>query len=260
MTFKHEKSIGRLFKVKCPSCENRYYWEVIKISKWFTLSLGVIPIPIFPHGWGYKISCSVCGAWMEINEREFNLYRIIAKLNEEFLLKKISLDDFTILIKDKNRIYNDMLNSWIEKINNSKLNCPYCFKRPYKENGILFLGKNCVKCGKMQPLNILYDIYNKYPTSSTVDINKIFKRISYIQFYNMINDLKDIIEEITKWVDEGMKDSGISINCPHCGMIPYNEGGILFIGEKCTKCGGQIHTIIKHRIKNMFPETTNIKN
>lgn len=61
------KLLGRTQqRVTCGNCNNENWFEVSKITKWFTIFF----IPVFPFSFKYFVSCPICDRGNYITETE----------------------------------------------------------------------------------------------------------------------------------------------------------------------------------------------
>ena len=79
-------SYGAVQQHKCENCHNTEFWQLNKISKYFTLFF----IPIFPHNYDYWYHCPVCNYGVRLDNDQFERYKSIAEINSAFLEKKIN--------------------------------------------------------------------------------------------------------------------------------------------------------------------------
>lgn len=80
------KNLGPVEQHNCTHCNNVEYWQLDKISRFFTLFF----IPIFPHDTDYWYHCPICNFGTKLTSLEVDNYKIIAKINADFLNKIIS--------------------------------------------------------------------------------------------------------------------------------------------------------------------------
>jgi len=61
------KVLGRTkHSIVCGNCNNENWFEILKITKWFTIFF----IPIFPFSFKYFVGCPVCDRGKYITEDE----------------------------------------------------------------------------------------------------------------------------------------------------------------------------------------------
>mgnify|MGYP001047198293 CR=1 FL=1 len=106
----HQKTTnyGAVEQHKCQNCHNTEFWQLDKISKYFTFFF----IPIFPHGSDYWFHCPTCNYGIKLNKSEFENYKSIAEINSAFLEKTITEEERT---KQLDEIYRV-----IDKVNSDK--------------------------------------------------------------------------------------------------------------------------------------------
>jgi hypothetical protein len=120
------KNHGVTFKNVCSCCHNEDYWQLAKITTWFTLFF----IPVIPYENKYFLFCPVCEKGVYIKSDKYNELRILAEANSDLIAGKITEIE-----------YNNRLNN-----NNSQ---------PISENKVIegtAITENvenifCVKCG-----------------------------------------------------------------------------------------------------------------
>lgn len=86
------KQLGPVEQHNCKNCNNVEYWRLDKVSRYFTLFF----IPIFPHDSDYWYHCPICNFGTKLNSYEINNYKIIAKVNSNFLNNHISEEERNI--------------------------------------------------------------------------------------------------------------------------------------------------------------------
>lgn len=81
----HGKSVNH----KCSKCGNETDWELVQISKYFTLFF----IPVFPQSTRYWHECTICKNVEFLSREEFNVYKEIAYINTDFSNGNINLEE-----------------------------------------------------------------------------------------------------------------------------------------------------------------------
>lgn len=106
----HQKIInyGGVEQRKCQNCYNTEFWQLDKISKYFTFFF----IPIFTYGNDYWFHCPTCNFGIKLDKSEFENYKSIAKINSAFLEKTITEEE---RVKQLKEIYKV-----IDKVNSDK--------------------------------------------------------------------------------------------------------------------------------------------
>lgn len=106
----HQKitNYGAVEQHKCQNCHNTEFWQLDKISKYFTIFF----IPIFPHDNDYWFHCPTCNHGVELEKSEFENYKSIAEINSAFLEEMITEEE---RVKELELIYKT-----IDKINSEK--------------------------------------------------------------------------------------------------------------------------------------------
>ena len=106
----HQKitNYGAVEQHKCQNCHNTEFWQLDKISKYFTIFF----IPIIPHGNDYWFHCPTCNYGVELDKSEFENYKSIAEINSAFLEEMITEEE---RVKELELIYKT-----IDKINSEK--------------------------------------------------------------------------------------------------------------------------------------------
>ena len=96
------KSYGPVYEHTCPNCHNTTYWQLNKVSYYFTLFF----IPIFPHESKYWYYCPVCNKGLEIKKDIAAQYQIVAEANNSFLNKMITDKERIDRIENVNKAIN----------------------------------------------------------------------------------------------------------------------------------------------------------
>lgn len=106
----HQKTTnyGAVEPYKCQNCHNTEFWQLNKISRFFTFFF----IPIFPHDSAYWLHCPTCNYGIKLDKSEFKNCKLIAEINSDFLEKIITKDE---RIKQLEEIYRV-----IDKVNSDK--------------------------------------------------------------------------------------------------------------------------------------------
>lgn len=74
------KNLGPVEQHSCTHCNNVEYWQLDKISRFFTLFF----IPLFPLDTDYWYHCPICNLGTKLHSIEIENYKIIAKINADF--------------------------------------------------------------------------------------------------------------------------------------------------------------------------------
>ena len=82
-------SYGPVQQHICPNCNNTKYWQLSKISRYFTLFF----IPVFPHKTDYFYFCPVCKRGARLDQATFDRYKSIAEVNTAFNQKRITSEE-----------------------------------------------------------------------------------------------------------------------------------------------------------------------
>jgi len=87
----HHKSenLGPVLPKKCANCKNEEYWQLYKISKWFTLFF----LPVFPYDSNKLIVCPVCNHGTAVDATTYEQYKAIAEINKAFSENTITQDE-----------------------------------------------------------------------------------------------------------------------------------------------------------------------
>lgn len=80
------ENVGVVNRHECSNCHNSEFWQLDKISRYFTLFF----IPIFPHSTDYWYHCPVCNYGLQLKKSDYENYKEIAEINNLFLDKKIN--------------------------------------------------------------------------------------------------------------------------------------------------------------------------
>lgn len=87
--------IGPISERTCPNCNNRRYWDLVRVSSWFSLFF----IPIFPYKNEYLLMCPVCRLSEKVNFDRFSELQPLAQLNLALADGRISQDEYNRRIK-----------------------------------------------------------------------------------------------------------------------------------------------------------------
>lgn len=97
----HQKSTnyGAVEKRRCQNCNNEEFWQLDKITNYFTLFF----IPIIPLDKNYWFHCPICNYGIKLTKNEFENYKSIADINSDYLENTISEEERIERLED---IYN----------------------------------------------------------------------------------------------------------------------------------------------------------
>lgn len=84
-------SYGPVHYHTCPKCNNSEYWQLQKISHYFTLFF----IPIYAHNRGYWYYCPICNNGIALDLDVVKYYMAIAEANTAYINKAISDDELS---------------------------------------------------------------------------------------------------------------------------------------------------------------------
>lgn len=84
------ESIGPVFQNKCDHCHNDVFWELHRISTWFTIFF----LPIFPYTDDYMLLCPICSYGFKIEKEQISKMKAIAESNTALIEGKISQDEY----------------------------------------------------------------------------------------------------------------------------------------------------------------------
>ena len=90
---------GSVEQERCPNCRSTTFWELSKISKYFTFFF----IPIFSYETYYWYDCPSCDNRIQLDEDTFSQYKEIAEINSDFATNKISKAEQIEQLKDVRR-------------------------------------------------------------------------------------------------------------------------------------------------------------
>lgn len=62
-----KKIIGTVSEKDCPQCKKKSYWELCKVTVWFS----IIGIPLIPYKKLKCLVCDNCDYYLEISDQEF---------------------------------------------------------------------------------------------------------------------------------------------------------------------------------------------
>lgn len=83
------ENIGVVNRHQCQNCHNTEFWQLNKISRYFTIFF----IPIFPHSTDYWYHCPICNYGLQLKQSDYENYKEIAEINNLFIEKKINETD-----------------------------------------------------------------------------------------------------------------------------------------------------------------------
>ncbi len=101
-------SYGPVQQHICKNCNNTEFWQLNKISRYFTLFF----IPIFPHGSDNWYFCPICNCGIKLEPEMFIYHKSIAEINTAFMNKLIDKEERQKQLED---VYEQ-----IDKINDEK--------------------------------------------------------------------------------------------------------------------------------------------
>lgn len=84
------KNYGITFKNRCSSCHNEDYWQLLRITTWFTLFF----IPVIPYERKYFLMCPVCEKGVYLDSDKFEELRNLAEANSDLIDKKITIEEY----------------------------------------------------------------------------------------------------------------------------------------------------------------------
>jgi len=71
-------SIVTVSQHDCPSCKKNSYWELCKLTIWFS----ILGLPIIPYKKSYGLVCDKCNHLVELSKEEFNSIRNETSFNK----------------------------------------------------------------------------------------------------------------------------------------------------------------------------------
>jgi phage terminase large subunit GpA-like protein len=84
------KNFGVTFKHKCPNCNNEDYWQLIRMTTWFTLFF----IPVIPYENKYVLICPVCEKGVRVERANIDEYKNLAIANTDLINGKITSEEY----------------------------------------------------------------------------------------------------------------------------------------------------------------------
>lgn len=103
------KNFGITFKNYCSSCNNEDYWQLLRITTWFTLFF----IPIIPYKQKYFLMCPVCEKGIYLKGDKFDELRDLAEANTDLANNRITIQEYNERIANSKKGENEN-NKYIE--------------------------------------------------------------------------------------------------------------------------------------------------
>lgn len=138
------KNLGITFKNYCSNCNNNDYWQLLRITTWFTLFF----IPVIPYERKYFLMCPVCEKGVYLEGEKINELRNLAEANSDLINKKITTEEYNQRLLGPKKVDNEYVDGQIEEIDVKEKNdrknifCTNCGQKNNYENNF------CQDCGK----------------------------------------------------------------------------------------------------------------
>ena len=142
------KNYGVTFKNHCSSCNNEEYWQLLRITTWFTLFF----IPVIPYERKYFLMCPVCEKGVYLDSDKFEELKNLAEANSDLIDKKITVEEYNQRLVGPKKIEEEAvgyIEGEIEQESGSKDNnkisiifCSDCGHKNDTENNF------CQNCGE----------------------------------------------------------------------------------------------------------------
>ena len=98
------KNIGPVFKNQCTSCGNEDYWQLLRITTWFTLFW----IPVIPYGVKYFLMCPICEHGVYLEKQKYDELKILAENNSALIKGTITQAQY---ISNLNQLNSSSINT-----------------------------------------------------------------------------------------------------------------------------------------------------
>ena len=82
---------GEVEQRHCQNCKRTSYWQLEKISKYFTIFF----IPIYSYNDNFWFHCPICNHGVELDNDQFKNYKSITDINNAFKNKTISENEWS---------------------------------------------------------------------------------------------------------------------------------------------------------------------
>lgn len=138
------KNFGIILKKHCSNCNNDDYWQLLRITEWFTLFF----IPIIPYQRKYLLICPVCEKGIYLEWSRINELLKLAEMNTNLKNNVIIQDSDDQKLISPKKIYAEYIEEDIEEVNTEnkserkKIYCGYCGQINNDLNNF------CLDCGK----------------------------------------------------------------------------------------------------------------
>jgi hypothetical protein len=138
------KNHGVVIKKHCSHCNNEDYWQLIKITTWFSLFF----LPLIPYKNKYMLICPVCEYGIKLDSGQFDKYKLVAEANTKLTKGNITADECNRKLnsgqttQQKNVIEGETVDVEMNINNNTELvYCAHCGNKNLKEANF------CRDCG-----------------------------------------------------------------------------------------------------------------
>lgn len=84
------KNFGVTFKHQCPNCNNEDYWQLLRMTTWFTLFF----IPVIPYENKYVLICPVCEKGVRVEKANIEEYKKLAIANTDLIKGRITAKEY----------------------------------------------------------------------------------------------------------------------------------------------------------------------
>ncbi|MCD4761558.1 zinc-ribbon domain-containing protein [bacterium] len=134
-----------MMKNHCSHCNNEDYWQLVKMTTWFSLFL----IPLIPYENKYMLICPICEYGVKLNSDQFSEYKPIADANTELVKGNITPEEYHRRLnpgkaaQQNNVIEGETVKEKAKVKDSAKLiYCAHCGNKNFKEANF------CKDCGK----------------------------------------------------------------------------------------------------------------
>jgi hypothetical protein len=89
------KNFGAVLSLKCSHCNNESFWNLFRVSTWFTLFF----IPVIPYSIEKYLLCPVCQYGIELDNDKFKKFKEIADINKDLASGLISQAEHNVKVE-----------------------------------------------------------------------------------------------------------------------------------------------------------------
>lgn len=113
------KRFGPVFENFCSNCNSKEYWELCKITVWFTIFF----IPLIPYEIKYFLLCPVCECGIKLDRQKFDELHILATSNVALINGQITQSQYVKNLYQPSAGYPVQKNQIVINNNDGCFNC-----------------------------------------------------------------------------------------------------------------------------------------